>query len=96
MEDEFILPDIWKLLVTDENFNLINDWRLNNFIGHESFDRYYKYIGHDGWGHQIPNTLITTEQFIKHVLKETDNTYNISIPEDLSYLIELFTKLNIS
>lgn len=105
--EEFIFPDNWFLKVTEENYDVINNWRLNSshykYVDRTSdpknFDlNCYVYIKQDGYGFKnidedTVGTLISFNQFRKYVLKE--NIENPSIQINVSYLIELFKKLNI-
>jgi hypothetical protein len=95
MED-FVLPLIWYIELDDDNRKIVNDWKmeLGNYPG-DCFDKNYDMIdneggggffmnGKDGWGDKI-----TTEQFIKYVLKqEVEESV-----EDYNYLIKILKQL---
>jgi len=90
--EPFILPEVWSLKITNENRDIINNWR-KNIIKYSSDNCNYTYIfqdgsgGHHGFGFsKNPNHKeITFSQFKEYVLAEKPNE-----DEDLSYLINLF------
>lgn len=85
----------WYIEITDENRKIINDWKVNQSFSDDLFiNPQYKYINYlgerEGWvGCGGGVELITTEEFIKYVLKQ-------SIQEQsCDYLTPLLKKLNI-
>ncbi len=87
-EEEFVLPEKWYCIVTNENYEILNNWRkikcgddfIDNYIGlgyaiasYCHFDSSFYYTkNHISY---IPKLYIeiTTEQFKKYVLKEKNN-----------------------
>lgn len=87
----------WYIEITDENRKIINDWKVNQPFSDDLFiNPQYKYINYLGAGQGVGGEgmfgcveLITTEEFIKYVLKQ-------SIQEQsCDYLTPLLKKLNI-
>lgn len=73
---EYELPDKWYIKVTDENYDILNDYRKNIVKyedGESDFDRIYPGMYIDGSGGDNgsnPVEEITTDQFIQYVLKQ--------------------------
>ena len=104
MNNPFILPKNWHIIVTEENAENVLKWRfeesylskdkedfLDNLVGMAKNEYGYS-KGHNLKQDIVGDTYdfgieITYAQFKKHVLNKQK--------EDLSYLIELFKKLNI-
>ena len=103
MEESFVLPEYWYLKIDNDNINLITKWRLEHFNLTNDISNYYCVYNNGEKertrrnGAWVPplrtHDSLSSEQFIKYVLKEEVSTSIIN--EDLSYLIELFKKLNI-
>ncbi len=90
MKEEFILPDVWYVKVTEENKDILTKWKMDVSCGRycNPAHRYF-YVGHNGEG---INTLeesrweksieISFEQFMEYVLKkenmETPETFKIT------------------
>jgi len=80
VKEEFILPKNWRLKITKENSEIINNWRNNvkeisntcpaAFIGENGLGT------SDGWGIEI-----TFDQFKQYILKEAIETPKEVIPE---------------
>lgn len=92
----FILPERWCLKIDDENRSIVNNWR-RNIVKYEDFDCSYDYICQEGSGVRSFFSLleITTSQFVQFVLKEPYTTNIPTIKEDMSYLVNIFKRLNI-
>lgn len=105
---EFILPDNWHILVTEENAKDVLKWRFEDNYNRRDNTRFLDYIvGMDGTGFKGHNPKdqiksedsydfgneITYAQFKKYVLKFDDKPKQ---KEDLSYLIPFLHNLNIT
>jgi hypothetical protein len=92
LEKDF-LHNNWYIEITDENRRIVNDWKITTEYNNNLFDNlYYKYVNWCGVGYCVVGVgggLITTEQFIKHVLKQPVE------PPSYDYLIPILTKHNI-
>lgn len=72
LEEEFVLPEKWCIEVTDENRDILNNYRIN-IKKYSITPITYKYMYKDGSGDSF--TLfyakeITFEQFLKYILKQ--------------------------
>lgn len=95
MKKEFVLPNMWYIKITDKNRNIINDWKLQTNYSEDLLRRLdYTIVQSNGAGGTRPDSnylnLITTKQFIEHVLK------NPGKEQPLKYLTPLLKKLNIT
>lgn len=72
---EYKLPEEWYIKITDENKQILNDWKIQQFFNYP-IDTYksIKYVTYNGCGAPTPPyeaaSKITTEQFIQYVLKQ--------------------------
>lgn len=101
MKKDFTLPEKWYIEITDDNREIVNNWKVKQVYNDSLFDNLsYRYVDYEGHGWRMLGVggvglfLITTEQFIEHVLHQTSNKTE-SKKENLDYLIELFNNLNI-
>ena len=100
--DNFILPEKWYIKITDDNREIVNNWKVKQQYNKSLLDNLsYKYVDQDGWvvapwevGRLDGYALLTTDQFIEHVLHQKINKSE-SKEENLDYLISLFNNLNI-
>lgn len=73
-EPEFVLPQYWCILRTQENYKIINDYFKNKFSHHLPPNQEFGYIGigyNNSWSTFTTKEFeITFEQFKKYVLKE--------------------------
>ena len=72
LEEEFVLPEKWCIEVTDENRDILNNYRIN-IKKYSITPITYKYMYKDGSGDSF--TLfyakeITFKQFLKYILKQ--------------------------
>lgn len=72
LEEEFVLPEKWCIEVTDENRDILNNYRIN-IKKYSITPITYKYMYNDGSGDSF--TLfyakeITFKQFLKYILKQ--------------------------
>lgn len=72
--EEYKLPEKWYIEITDENKQIINDWKIKQTFN-LPIDTYksIKYVTYNGWEDSWPrdaSSKITTEQFIQYVLKQ--------------------------
>jgi len=95
--EEYVFPNNWYIEITDENKEVLNAWKINQFYN-KSIDSYnlpIKYINDKGsggsptkgWGR---DKKITFDEFKKYVLgyeiiKEPAN-------QDYTYLIDMLNK----
>lgn len=97
--DDFILPEKWYVLVTNETVKDINMFKSKTCWKEEAID--YKAVGYEGVGYNSPPkdyTEITFDQFKKHVLKQEVEKSKEVIPEYVEALIDVsgyFIKGNI-
>lgn len=94
-EPEFVLPEKWYLKITNDNKDIINNWR-RNIIQYDNSDCQYETISQNGSGSSVifiiqnkDYTEITFEQFKKYVLKEE------TVEEVIEEIIENKTELEI-
>ena len=74
----FILPKKWYIKITDDNREIVNDWKINQQYPSSLFNHLnYIIVSADGCGDSSCETVIsnneteiTTEQFITHVLNQ--------------------------
>jgi hypothetical protein len=94
--NDFVLPKEWNIQITYENRELINNWKLKQEYNDDLFkSRQYNFVGQDGSGSACSKkNLITIEQFKKYVLNIEDIETLVE-QEDLDYLKNFLTKLNI-
>jgi hypothetical protein len=99
--EEYVFPkNNWYIEITDENKEVLNDWRIKQNYSDSLYNNpQYKYVYFDGgaggsrfegWDFVFE---INFDQFKKYVLKEEQ--ISIIVNEDLSYLISLFKELDI-
>lgn len=86
VKDDFVLPKKWHVRVTKENYNVLNNWRVNIIkYSRDNFDVAYEIILQDGSGGSAKahkgETEITFDQFKKYVLKEAIETSKETNPE---------------
>lgn len=101
-DSNFLLPEKWYIEITDDNREIVNNWKVKQQYNNNLLDNlFYKYVDCEaaGWVVRVDElrssyTLITTEQFIEHVLHQKINKTE-SKEENLDYLISLFKNLNI-
>jgi hypothetical protein len=93
--EEYVFPENnWYIKITDENREVLNNWKIKQTWSDSLYAGYtYDYVysdgrGGPGWG----GVEITFDQFKKYVLKEEESQ---PISENLDYLIPLFKELNI-
>ena len=104
-KDDFVLPEAWYVVVTKENSQALASWRLGENADVRSFNGKIIGLSKNTHGEDISFSKehnpvgaikgdnydfgqeITFDQFKKYVLFEE--------PEDLTYLIDFFKKLNI-
>lgn len=102
MNTDFILPNKWYIKITDDNREIVNNWKINQEYPSSLFNHLdYIVVSSDGCGDSSCDvvisdneTEITTEQFISHVLKQQPDNIPKQL-ENLDYLIPLFKELNI-
>ena len=94
--EEYVFPNNWYIEITDENKEVLNAWKINQFYS-KSIDSYnlpIKYINDKGAGGSSPeggrDKKITFDEFKKYVLgyeiiKEPAN-------QDYTYLIDMLNK----
>lgn len=98
MKEEYVLPENWCIKVTNENRDIINNWKLsinpgsNNLFEYLSIE-YVSNIGRGltGWSRVVEE--ISFNDFCKYVLKK--EIKEEIIDNDNSYLIEVLNKLKI-
>lgn len=86
---EYKLPEEWYIEITDENKQILNDWKIQQPFN-QPIDSYksIKYVTYNGCGAPVPPyeaaSKITTEQFIQYVLKQDvfPKNWVIKINED--------------
>jgi hypothetical protein len=93
--EEYVFPNNWYIEITDENKEVLNAWKINQFYSKsiDSYDPPIKYINNlgssaCGWGRMVNE--ITFDEFKKYVLgyeiiKEPAN-------QDYTYLIDMLNK----
>ena len=88
--------DNWYIEITDENRKILNDWKIKQKYNNDLFQNsQYKCVNWNGAGggmRGVSGVLITTEQFIEHVLKQSPVKTSC---KDYNYLMGLFKKLGI-
>lgn len=91
----------WFIEVNNENREIINNWKINQPFNKDLFqNRQFNFVCNSGSGYISKDVLtskteITTKQFKKYVLGIEIDTKNEIITEDLDYLKDFLTKLNI-
>jgi spore coat polysaccharide biosynthesis protein SpsF (cytidylyltransferase family) len=97
------LPELWSIKITENNLEVLNNWRsvkgalsishindylLNNPHGYTGF-----YVNKSDFfrSHEEKYTIISYKDFQKFIL----NTEIIEKPSNMKYLIKLFKKYNI-
>jgi hypothetical protein len=76
-EKDFVLPEKWAVLRTEENHEVINDYFKNKYGNYYNFDIHYVHIGRPH-GYSSRESLldgyteITFEQFKEHVLNKKE------------------------
>lgn len=92
----------WYIEIDEENYQIVNDWKkrqkYNNDLSEYDYQvRFVNYLGRGGergrwWVGRGPSQGITTNEFIKYVLlKDIEKP----IDNDINYLVEFLSKLNI-
>lgn len=76
---EYKLPEEWYIEITDENKQILNDWKIQQLFN-QPIDSYksIKYVTYNGRGAPVgpgsgaifPYSEITTNEFIQYVLKQ--------------------------
>ncbi len=106
MDNDFILPENWYIEITNDNREIVNNWRIQKTFNKSLLNNLnYKYVncngqcapwavGLFGWPAEGSWILITTEQFIEHVLHQLISKSE-SKKENLDYLIPIFKELNV-
>lgn len=106
MNTDFILPNKWYIKITDNNREIVNNWKIKQIPNKNLYDNIeFKYVCYGGYGWIQSQAVlvrfgvgayekITTEQFITHVLKQQFDDTPKQL-ENLDYLIPLFKELNI-
>ena len=89
------LPKEWCIKVTEENLEVLNEWRTHHTLTENQIGGFLLYPGcENAVGYYVEETIfsqISFDEFKKYVL----NQEVVEIQEDYSYLNELFKKLNI-
>lgn len=93
MEKEFILPEKWYIEVTDDNREIINNWKIKQKYNKSLYHYDYKYVNHEGEGSEegwsagmwwcFCFTKITDKQFKKYVLKQSSEYLDPTKEESL-------------
>jgi hypothetical protein len=99
--EEYVFPNKWYIEITDENKEVLNAWKINQFFNKsiDSYNPHIKYINDVGGGEFVGwdegrrigwNKKITFDEFKKYVLgyeiiKEPAN-------QDYTYLIDMLNK----
>jgi hypothetical protein len=91
--EEYVFPNNWYIEITDENKEVLNAWKINQFHNKSiySYDPPIKYINKTGWGMWgSGDKKITFDEFKKYVLgyeiiEEPAN-------QDYTYLIDMLNK----
>ena len=81
-DDDFVLPEKWYVLVTNETVKDINIFKSKTSWKDKAID--YKAVGYEGVGYNSPPndyTEITFDQFKKYVLKQDVEESKEVIPE---------------
>lgn len=99
LEEEFVLPEKWCIEVTDENRDILNNYRIN-IKKYSITPITYKYMYKDGSGDSF--TLfyakeITFEQFKKYVLKQETMEKEIigyELRKDCEIYLEALNKIS--
>lgn len=94
MEKSFTLPKYWYIKITEDNKELLTQWRREVFNLTADISSFYCLFenGLGGrWGRWGSVRLLNTEEFKKYVFNPTTPT-----KEDMSYLVNLLKKLNIN
>ncbi len=102
MNTDFVLPEKWYIEITDDNREIVNNWKIRQQFNESLLNNLnYKYVDCNGRVDYLgPRRdsgwfcLITTEQFIEHVLHQSISKSE-SKKENLDYLIPIFKELNI-
>ena len=97
MKEEYVFPENnWYIEITDQNIELINNWKIQQKWNKDIYKNNYKYVYYDGVGRRGRKLAggweITTSQFKQYVLNINEESVLI---EDYTYMIELLNKLNI-
>jgi hypothetical protein len=95
--EEYVFPNNWYIEITDENKEVLNAWKINQFYS-KSIDSYnppIRYINEMGgiadWGDWDEGKKITFDEFKKkyvlgyEIIKEPAN-------QDYTYLIDMLNK----
>jgi hypothetical protein len=97
--EEYVFPENnWYIEITDENREVLNNWKIKQKHNKSLYDNpQYKYVNFEGAWRSVRLGgglfLIDFNQFKKYVLKEEQ--ISTIVNEDFSYLIPLFKELNI-
>lgn len=93
---EFILPNRWYIKITDENRDIVDSWKKEQYYKDSLYENapYDKYVDWEGAGKTERWTTqgveISLEQFLEHVLKQSPVE-----EQSYDYLIPILKKLNI-
>lgn len=94
MKEEYIFPENnWYIEVTDENRQLINDWKINQSYNNDLFQNLdYKYVYYDGSGGTRlswrKKVVINIDQFKQCVLKQPVSNNENDNYESLNKLLK--------
>ena len=99
LEEEFVLPEKWCIEVTDENRDILNNYRIN-IKKYSITPITYKYMYKDGSGDSF--TLfyakeITFKQFLKYILKQETMEKEIigyELKKDCEIYLEALNKIS--